>query len=303
MAVDTSAARPAAVRPAPVRRPRSKRGPAGRSRFGTIAANTAGVVFALIMLFPVYWMLVTAFKPANEILSFTPSFLPLHATLANFSSALHAPYFLTDLSNSLIITGISTVGGVIVGFLGALALARFAFAGRRAAILIVFIVQLVPISSVIIPIYLELQKANMLDQLSGVIVSYMVLLLPFTTWMLRGFIANVPRELDEAALVDGCTRWQAFRKVLLPLTLPGLVSAAIYSFIQAWNEFFIINILNSAGNKQNLMVWLTSNQTAHGTFWGPLMAGATLSSIPVVVFFMIIQRKVLMGLTAGAVKG
>jgi N,N'-diacetylchitobiose transport system permease protein len=246
---------------------------------------------------------VTAFKPSNEILTFHPHFLPLHPTLSNFTSALGAKDFKTDLLNSLIITCVSVIGGVIVGFLGALALARFIFAGRKAAILIVFIVQLIPISAVIIPLYLELQKANLLDQLSGVIISYMVLLLPFTTWMLRGFIVNVPKELDEAALVDGCTRWQAFRKVLLPLTLPGLVSASIYSFIQAWNEYFIINILNSSGNKLNLMVWLVSNQTSHGTNWGPLMAGATISSIPVVVFFMIIQKNVLMGLTAGAVKG
>jgi N,N'-diacetylchitobiose transport system permease protein len=297
MAVNTVApARPVVSR-------KSKSGVAGRRRSTTILLNTAAVVFSVIMLFPVYWMLVTAFKPSNEILTFKPHFIPYHPTFSNFSSALGAPNFIDDLKNSLIITGISVVGGVVVGFLGALALARFAFAGRKAAILIVFIVQLVPISSVIIPLYLELQKAKLLDQLSGVIISYMVLLLPFTTWMLRGFIMNVPKELDEAALVDGCTRWQAFRKVLLPLTLPGLVSASIYSFIQAWNEFFIINILNSSNNKLNLMVWLVSNQTAHGTNWGPLMAGATLSSIPVVVFFMIIQKNVLMGMTAGAVKG
>jgi N,N'-diacetylchitobiose transport system permease protein len=293
-----------AVNTATVLAPRKRKtGAAGRRTSSTILFNILAVVFSLIMLFPVYWMLSTAFKPSNEVLTFHPNLVPLHPTLSNFTSALNAPYFLSDLRNSLIITCISVVGGVVIGFLAALALARFAFAGRRAAIFIVLIVQLVPISSVIIPIYLELQKVNQLDQLSGVIITYMVLLLPFTTWMLRGFIANVPRELDEAALVDGATRWQAFRKVLLPLTLPGLVSASIYAFIQAWNEFFIINILNSSGNKQNLMVWLTSNQTAHGTHWGTLMAGATLSSIPVVVFFMIIQKNVLMGLTAGAVKG
>jgi N,N'-diacetylchitobiose transport system permease protein len=269
----------------------------------TYLLNTVAVLFAVVMLFPVYWMLVTAFKPSNEILTFHPNFIPLHPTFSNFTSAIHAPNFIDDLKNSLIITAVSVLGGVAVGFMGALALARFIFAGRRAAIIIVFIVQLVPISSVIIPLYLELEKAHLLDQLGGVIISYMVLLLPFTTWMIRGFIANIPRELDEAALVDGCTRAQAFWKILLPLTLPGLVSAAIYSFIQAWNEYFIINILNSSGNKQNLMVWLTANHTAHGTSWGPLLAGATISSIPVVVFFMIIQRKVLMGLTAGAVKG
>jgi N,N'-diacetylchitobiose transport system permease protein len=289
--------------PRPAARRKRTTGPAGRRRSTTIFFNTIAVILAVVMFFPVYWMLATAFKPSNEILTFHPNLLPLHPTISNFQSVLHAPNFMDDLGNSLIITSISVVGGVILGFLGALALARFAFAGRRAAVLTVLIVQLVPISSLIIPLYLELQKFHQLDKLSGVIISYMVLLLPFTMWMLRGFIANVPRELDEAAMVDGCTRWQAFRKVLLPLTVPGLVAASIYAFIQAWNEFFIINILNSSNNKQNLMVWLTSNQTAHGTFWGLLMAGATLSSIPVVIFFMIIQKNVTMGLTSGAVKG
>jgi len=167
----------------------------------------------------------------------------------------------------------------------------------------VLLIAMVPAVAIVIPIYLQLQSWHQTDELTGVILSYIVMQLPFTTWMLRGFIANVPRELDEAALVDGCTRWQVFMKILLPLTMPGLVAAAIYGFIQSWNEFFLINILNNSPNKRNLMVWLVSNQTAHGTFWGPLMAGATLSSIPVVIFFLIIQKNVTMGFTAGAVKG
>ena len=132
--------------------------------------------------------------------------------------------------------------------------------------------------------------------------SILIIVLPYTVWMLRGFIVNVPRELDEAALVDGCTRWQTFYKIILPLTAPGLVAASIYGFIQTWNEFIIINTLNDA-DKWNLMAWLASNQTLRGTTWGPLMAGATLTSLPVVIFFLIIQRKVAVGLTAGAVKG
>ena len=138
--------------------------------------------------------------------------------------------------------------------------------------------------------------------LPGVILTYLILVLPYTVWMLRGFIVNVPRELDEAAMVDGCTQVQAFRRVILPLTAPGLVAASIYGFIQTWNEFIIINTLNGA-SKWNLMAFLASNQTLRGTTWGPLMAGATLTSLPVVIFFLIIQRNIATGLTAGAVKG
>jgi len=300
MAVDSLATRTVATTPGakPVHRRRI-----GQRRRRTWIWNAVAVVFALIMFFPVYWMVVTAFKPPNEVLTFHPNLLPVHATIDNFTSAINAPDFLIDLRNSVIITVVSVVLGLIVGFLGALALARFIFAGRRAVILVLLGVQMVPAIAIIIPIYLQLQKWHQTNQLSGVILSYIVILLPFTIWMLRGFIANVPRELDEAALVDGCTRWQTFTKILLPLTLPGLVAAAIYGFIQCWNEFFMINILNSSPDKQNLMVWLVSNQTAHGTHWGQLMAGATLSSIPVVIFFLIIQKNVTMGLTAGAVKG
>ena len=273
-----------------------------RRRVSTGIWNVIAVAFSLVMFFPVYWMVVTAFKPAPEVLTFHPNFIPLHPTFDNFSSALHAQDFLTDLKNSLIITGSSVLLGLVVGFLGAIALARFNFPGRRAAILVLLGVQMVPLISVIIPIYLQLQKWHQTDQLLGVIVTYLVLLLPFITWMLRGFVANVPRELDEAALVDGATRGQAFVRVLLPLTLPGLVAAAIYGFIQAWNEFIIINTLNNP-EKQNLMAWLLQNQTNRGTAWGPLMAGAIITALPVVVFFLVIQRNIAAGLTAGAVKG
>jgi N,N'-diacetylchitobiose transport system permease protein len=132
---------------------------------------------------------------------------------------------------------------------------------------------------------------------------YAVLILPYTIWTLRGFIANVPRELDEAALIDGCSRWQTFTRVILPLTGPGLVATSIYGFIQAWNEFIIVNTLNNDPAKQNLMSWLLNNQTQRQTFWGPLMAGALITSIPVVIFFLAIQKNIATGLTAGAVKG
>lgn len=273
-----------------------------RTRAGTVAANTVGVLFIVVMAFPVYWVLNTAFKPASEVLSFTPSFLPQHPTLDNFKSAIKAPFFLVDLRNGLIITSMAVIGAIIVGFLAALAIARFRFYGRRALIMVILGVQLVPFLSLLIPLYLMLNRANLTNSLIGVTVTYLVLILPYTVWMLRGFIAAVPRELDEAALVDGCSRWQTFYRIILPLTGPGLVATSIYGFIQAWNEFIIINTLNNP-ETQNLMAWLLQNQTQRGTAWGPLMAGALITSLPVVVFFLLVQRNITVGLTAGAVKG
>jgi N,N'-diacetylchitobiose transport system permease protein len=274
----------------------------GRSRTGTVIFNTVGVVFTMLMAFPVYWMINTSFKPSNEVLTFTPQFLPAHPTFDNFMSALKAPNFLTDLRNSLVITTASVACGLMVGFFGALAIARFRFYGRRALILVILLVQMVPFLALLIPLFLTLKTFDLTNTLTGVTITYLIIVLPYTVWMLRGFIIHVPRELDEAAMVDGCTRWQTFYRIILPLTGPGLVAASIFGFIQTWNEFIIINTLNDA-SKWNLMAWLAANQTLRGTAWGPLMAGATLTSLPVVVFFLIIQRNVATGLTAGAVKG
>jgi N,N'-diacetylchitobiose transport system permease protein len=274
----------------------------GRSRAGTVLANTIGVLFSIFMLFPVYWVLNTAFKPANEVLALTPTFWPQDPTFDNFLSAIKAKFFLQDLLNGLIVTLLAVAGALVIGFLAALAIARFKFYGRKAIILVVLAVQLVPFLALLIPLFLMLQSANLTNSLIGVSITYLVLILPYTVWTLRGFISGIPRELDEAALIDGCSRGQVFWRIILPLTGPGLVATSVYGFIQAWNEFIIINTLNSP-EKQNLMAWLLQNQTSRGTAWGPLMAGAIITSIPVVVFFLLIQRNIATGLTAGAVKG
>jgi len=168
--------------------------------------------------------------------------------------------------------------------------------------MVVLLVQMVPFLALLIPLFLMLNAVELTNTLPGVTIVYAVLILPYTVWTLRGFIANIPRELDEAALVDGCSRWQTFTRVILPLTGPGLVATSIYGFIQAWNEFIIIYTLNDQ-DKQNLMAWLLQNQTNRGTAWGPLMAGAIITSLPVVIFFLMVQRNIASGLTAGAVKG
>ena len=274
----------------------------GRSTAGTIAANALGVLFALVMFFPIYWIINTAFKPAPEILQFDPTFFPHTFTLDNFKSAFNAPFFQRNLINGVLITCAAVLGALVVGFLAALAIARFRFYGRKAIILVVLSVQMVPFIAILIPLFLMLQKANLTNSLGGIALVYVVLILPYTVWTLRGFIQAIPRELDEAALIDGASRFQVFWKIILPLTGPGLVATSVYGFIQAWNEFIIINTLNDQAN-QNLMAWLLQNQTSRGTFWGPLMAGSILTALPVVIFFLIVQRNIATGLTAGAVKG
>jgi N,N'-diacetylchitobiose transport system permease protein len=280
------------------RRPRP-----GRKRIARrVGLNTVALAVFALMIFPVYWMVSTAFKTGPNIFSYSPTWVPVPATLANFGDAIHRAYFWKNVENSLVVVSVVVTMSLTLAFLAALALARFRFYGRRAFIVIIIAVQMVPLNALIIPLYITLSRAHQVDKLSGVIVTYLTFVLPFTIWTLRGFLMGVPRELEEAAMVDGSTRFGAFVRILLPLVAPGLVATSIFAFIQAWNEYIMAYVILSSPEKQTLTVWLASFTTMRGTSWGPLMAGATLTALPVVFFFLLIHRRIAFGLTAGAVK-
>ena len=268
-----------------------------------VGLNALGLAVFVVLVFPVYWMVNTAFKPGNDILTLTPEWFPRHPTLINFSDAIHRPYFWSDVKNSLIIVTVVVLLSISLAFLAALALAKFRFYGIRGFIVIIFAVQMVPLNALIIPLYIALSRVHQVNRLSGVIVTYLTFVLPFCVWTLRGFIAGVPRELEEAAMVDGSTRFGAFLRILLPLVAPGLVATSIFAFIQAWNEYILAYVLLQSPEKQTLTIWLANFTTQRGTDWGSLMAGATLTALPVVVFFVLVHRRIAFGLTAGAVRG
>ena len=265
--------------------------------------DAAGVAVAAVMLFPIYWMVATAFKPGRDILSLTPKWIPAPFTLENFTDAISRPYFLEDVKNSVIVVAVMLVLGLTVAFLAAVGTARFGFKGRTAFLVMIIGVQMVPLNALIIPLYLMLDRAGQTDALPGVIAIYLAVVLPFMIWTLRGFVANIPVELEESAMIDGCSRVGSFFRITFPLVGPGLVATAIFGFIQAWNEYIVAYVLLSSPNNQTLTIWLASFTTNHGPQWGPLMAGATLTGVPVVVFFLVLQRYLAGGLTAGAVKG
>ncbi len=277
--------------------------PRSRKRLRKVGWNALGLVVLLVMVFPVYWMISTAFKPGHDILSYTPQWFPAHPTLSNFTDAVHQQFFWDAVKNSLIVVTVVVALSLVLAFLAALALAKFNFYGRKAFIVIILGVQMVPLAALIIPLYIMMSRLDQVDKLSGVIVMYLTFVLPFAVWTLRGFLLGVPKELEESAMVDGTTRFGAFVRILLPLVGPGLVATSIFAFIQAWNEFIIAYVFLHTPEKQTLMVWLASFTTLRGTEWGPLMAGATLCSLPVIVFFLLVQRRIAFGLTAGAVKG
>ena len=274
-----------------------------RRRAGRIGVNLLGVFVFAAMVFPVYWMVSTAFKKPYDILNFTPEFVPSPATLSNFENALNRPNFWSSVVNSLIVVIAVTAMSMVLAFLAALALAKFRFRGRAAFVVVIIGVQMVPLNALIIPLYILLSRAHQVDKLSGVVITYLTFVLPFCVWTLRGFLLGVPRELEEAAMVDGSTRFGAFVRILLPLVAPGVVATSIFAFIQVWNEFILAYVLLQSQDKQTLPVWLASFTTLRGTEWGPLMAAATLTALPVVIFFVIIHRRIAFGLTAGAVRG
>lgn len=284
-------------------RPRRRRRKSRKRVAQRVAINLTGLLVFAVMVFPVYWMVTTAFKRGSDVLSIKPEWFPHNPTLLNFTDALHRPHFWGDVKNSLIIVGAVVVLSLTLAFLAAVALAKFRFLGRRAFIVVIFAVQMVPLNALIIPLYITLSRLHQVDKLTGVIVTYLTFVLPFCVWTLRGFVAGIPKELEEAAMVDGSTRLGAFLRIMLPLVGPGLVATSIFAFIQAWNEYIMAYVLLSSEDKQTLTIWLANFTTLRGTDWGPLMAGATLTSLPVVAFFVLVHRRIAFGLTQGAVRG
>ena len=269
-----------------------------------VAWDIFGIAIFLVMIFPVFWMISTAFKPEDQVSSLNPTWLPLHPTLQHFRDAMQMPFFWNDVVNTIIIVCVTVVVAMAVAFLAAVALAKYRFSGRKLFIVIVIGIQMIPGAGLIIPLYVVLAKYHQVNVLSGVIIVYISAVLPFCVWTLRGFILGIPKDLEEAAMVDGSTRLGAFIRILLPLVAPGLVATSVFAFITSWNEYIFARILLNDQSKQTVTVWLSYFLgSSKYTDWGALMAGSTLAAIPVVVFFLLVQRKIAFGLTAGAVRG
>ena len=266
--------------------------------------NVVGLALFVLMVFPVFWMISTSFKPADEINSQTPTWFSGHPTLQHFGDAIHKPFFWDSVKNSVFIVLIAVAISMVLAFLAAVALAKYRFTGRKLFIVLMIGIQMLPGAGLIIPLYVVLARYHQVDTLTGVIVVYISAVLPFSVWTLRGFILGIPKELEEAAMVDGSTRLGAFARILLPLVAPGLVATSVFAFITSWNEYIFARILLNDQSKQTVTVWLSYFLgTSRNTDWGALMAASTLTAIPVVLFFLIVQRRIAFGLTAGAVKG
>ncbi|WP_214322347.1 carbohydrate ABC transporter permease [Nonomuraea sediminis] len=269
-----------------------------------LALNATAVAVLIVTIFPVYWMFATAFKPTREIQAETPSFWPLHPTLEHFAAAVRADGFWTYARNSLAVTAAAVLFALVVALLAAFAVTRLRWRGRGAFVLGVFAAQMAPWEALLVPMFIIARDTDLLDSLAMLTGVYFMITLPFTIVTLRGFLAAIPAELEEAALVDGCGRAAAFRRVVFPLLAPGLMATSLFGFITAWNEFAFVNVLIiKARDKRTLPVWLSSFRDVFGTDWGATMAAAGLFALPALVLFLFLQRRVGAGMTAGAVKG
>lgn len=264
------------------------------------------LVLAFMWVFPVYWMVNSSFQTSATISSLTPTWLPFSGSLSNYRAVLTDSSFTGALGMSLVVTGIALVVCLVFAFLGALAVSRFKFRGRKSFVLAVILVQMLPAEAMFIAQYQMISGLGLLNSIAGVSIIYIAMVVPFTLWMLRGFVAGVPADLEEAAMMDGCTRFGAFMRVTFPLLAPGLVASGVYAFLQVWNEFALASVILTSEQSETLPLWLRNfaQPSSLGMIeWGQVMAGSTLVAIPVIVFFMIVQHRMTQGLVGGAVKG
>ncbi len=286
---------------------RARRTGGGRRRLTTWVLSAVSVVLFALFVFPVYWMLNTSFQPNNAIRGSDLHFWPDNFTLRNYETVLFDPGrtpFLPAAGNSLIITILTVVIALVFAFLASIAVTRFRFASRRTFIITILVVQMIPGEAMIVSVFRVIDGWHLLNTIAGLTIVYIATVLPFTIWTLRGFVNGVPVELEEAAMIDGCSRAGAFWRVTFPLLAPGLVATGVFGFIQAWNEFIMALVLNARPEMMTLPIWLRTFLVSTGTTnWAAIMAGSTLMAIPVIVFFLIVQGRMTSGLVSGAVKG
>ncbi|MGH4027596.1 carbohydrate ABC transporter permease [Actinomycetota bacterium Odt1-20B] len=272
----------------------------------TSVARTTGLVLAVaallvFALFPVYWMVSTALDP--KALTRGSDMLPSGVSMEHFKVVLDRGNFGTYLLNSALV-GIGTiVASALLALFAAIAVARFKFRFRTSVLIMVLIVQMVPLEALVIPLFIQMRDYDLLNSLLGLTIVYIALSLPFAIWTLRGFVQTVPKEVEEAAYIDGASWPRMFWSVLLPLVAPGLVATSIFAFITAWNEFVFAYTFMKASDKYTAAVGIFQFFGEHTTDWGPVMASSTLITLPVMIFFVIVHRKLGSGLAAGAVKG
>jgi len=273
-----------------------------------IFAHLAVIVLVMVVLYPVMLVVKKAFEPGRDF-ALSPSPIPTTLTLDNFrglfgTQGSHGEYlFVRQALNSVVIALATTVVGVFLSCTAAYALSRFRFPGRKTGLTTFVVVQMFPSTLLIMPLYVVLDKLGLLNSITGLVLVYSTTAIPFCVWTLKGYFDGLPRELEEAARIDGASAWLIFRKIILPLARPGLAVTALFSFMTAWNEFIMASTFMTDESRYTLPVLIQSSVGQFSADWGLFAAGAVVTSVPVMIAFYVLQKYLVGGLTAGAVKG
>ncbi|MFN8525943.1 MAG: carbohydrate ABC transporter permease [Chloroflexota bacterium] len=286
--------------PARVHRPSSL---TGWSWPGIVAWYALMVALVVVMLFPFYWMVVSSLKTDAELFELKPTLFPMSPSLGFYERLIVGTPFIRYFVNSGIVALVTTGLVIVAATLAAYSLARFRFVGREPFALSMLVAQMFPSVLLAIPIFVILSQLGLLNSFLGLVMAYVTFALPFCTWMLRGHFMNVPVELEESAMIDGATRLGALVRITLPVAAPGIAATAILGFLLAWNEYLFATVLITQDDLKTLPVGLSGYISPWFVDYGVLMAGSVMASVPVIVFFVLVQRYIISGLTAGAVKG
>lgn len=277
-------------------------------RWKLFALHAGLSVMCVATLYPVLWVVKLALSP-TQTMSMSANPFPEAITLDHFRDVLGSTdsqgrwLFGRQLLSSIVVSGATTLVGLTLAVTAAYALSRFRFPGKDSGMQLLLVTQMFPATLMLVPLYSILQSLGLLDSLGGLVLVYATSSLPFCVWMLKGYFDTIPRELEEAALMDGASHWQVFVKIVLPLARPALAVTALFSFMQAWNEFILAATLLNDATRFTLPVALQRYVGEYKTEWGHFAAGALLISAPVMALFFALQRFLVGGLTAGAVKG
>jgi arabinogalactan oligomer/maltooligosaccharide transport system permease protein len=271
-------------------------------RWITASRHAVLLLFVAISVYPALNVLSISLRPGNNLRSTDLSIIPRDWTLDSYRQLFTEQPFLTWLGNSLIVSVAVTLTGVLLASTGGYALSRFRFVGRKACMLAILTTQMFPATMLLLPLYVMIAELRLVNTFLGLLVFYTATALPFCLWQMKGFYDTIPVSLEEAARIDGCSRWAAFRRVTLPLAVPGLVITALFSFMTAWSEYIVAAQVLQDREMFTLPLGLKSFQATMSTQWGLYAASAILVSVPVVIVFMILSRYLVSGLTLGAVK-
>ncbi|MGL4496670.1 MAG: carbohydrate ABC transporter permease [Beijerinckiaceae bacterium] len=267
----------------------------------TLEIDLPVLLIVAFALGPYVWMVMTSFKTNADIAAFPVRYWPAHFTLEHYRMLFEKTSFSGNLLNSLIVASGAVLLGLSVSIPAAYAFSRFRFFGRKILMTQFLVINMFPIVLIIIPLFVLMRQFGLLDTFTGIILGHSTFAIPFSVWMMTSYLNAIPRDLDEAAIIDGATRLQTLTKVLLPVVMPGIVTTGIYIFVTSWNEYLFAMMLSG----QNVRTVTVALQLFIGEFtvlWGLLTAGGTLIAIPVTLLFLLIQRRLVGGLTAGAVK-